>query len=56
VGPLFTRSRLWTDELKKTQSHGAAIKKELKAKETGPVPRAKVTRNQRSLLLQKDTF
>lgn len=53
AGPCFARSHLWTEELEKTQSQGAAFKKALKAKETGPVPRAKVTRGQRSLLLQE---
>lgn len=53
AGLRFARSHLWTQELEKTQSQGVAFKKALKAKETGPVPRAKVTRGQRSLLLQK---
>lgn len=54
VGPRFAQSSLWTEELEKTQSYGAAFKKALKAKETGPVPRAEVTRSQRSLLCKKN--
>lgn len=53
AGPHFAPSHLWTEKLEKTQSQGVAFKKALKAKETGPVPRAKVTRGQRSLLLQE---